>query len=617
MDIDTIEATAVSAVKTAILQADYFKPVFNDNDTLPSWDGEIIVYKSANKKKDNIVDVIPVQIKGTTIDKRNGEKFRYSVGRSDLKNYLACKSGTILYFVVFIEEGENEYITTIYYQKLLPYDLKRILSICKEQDSTTLEFVRFPRNKKDITCLLYNVVSDMKKQKPCIDAEELTVEALYKETSVPTFTLSRIFNKKEGAPSLFAFLGEDYYFYTSRQDKVLQPVMHGRIEGIGFPVHQSVSINGIEYYPMYECLEYRDCIVLKIGEAIEFVIQRNDSSEMKLRIQPSYRLSEIIRDISFLLDLFKYKSLLLGEFVLPCDLTANSKNAINIESLGQHLKTYQMIQTLMRAMDVTRDFDLTKLKDEEWERLCQLYGSIIKGDKVKIEIETSYCVIELALGNLKILLFAIADKQTRYCYEMRSFSNTDNIVTREDGHQTTPFVDLGEEQILHVDNIRYENLFMQLKNIPLSRCYIKEITCLLFKMLIAYDKSEVKSLDILNHAINLAEWLEEHDPYSDRVYRRLNKMDAIKRSRQLNESENEELFSFAENTELPAIYRSFSYFLLGEEKSAERFLRQVHNNVTSAEQSYPIFRLWQGDWGYFLNLQHRRLIAGLHHIDQK
>ena len=100
-----IETIAVTAVKEAILNAGNFDPVFNEKDTLPSWDGSIYVYKGSTQSKKELIEVIPVQIKGTTQNKRKDGKFNYSVEVADLKNYLSCKSGSVLYFVVCIEEG--------------------------------------------------------------------------------------------------------------------------------------------------------------------------------------------------------------------------------------------------------------------------------------------------------------------------------------------------------------------------------------------------------------------------------------------------------------------------------------------------------------------------------
>ena len=593
MDFKRIESFAVTAVEECVLNAGNFNPVFNRNDTLPSWDGDIYVYKGQDQSKKELIEVIPVQIKGTTQDKRKNGKFNYSVEVADLKNYLSCKSGSVLYFVVYIEERNEGIQKTIYYNKLLPYDLKRILSLCDKQNTIIIEFERFPENREDVACMLHDIARDIKKQRACIDAREITLEDLKSEQGIPLLTISRTVTNAKKLQAPVSLLGFDGYFYAKRQDNLQQPVIHGRIGGIGVTMRRSISVDGVIYYETCERFEYFDKQVLRIGNAIEFVFQKKDKSKMSLNVNLSWKLSEDIRDVSFLLALFKHKQLQLDDVVVPLDFQASSDYKFDVEMLRQHLDTCQMIQRLMMALNVTRDLDFDELKEEQYEGLSRLYGFIIEGNRARVEFQSDYGIIEPVIGNLKILLFAISNKQNEHCYEIRSFSDIRNIVTTEDGNQTTPFVGLREEQIMNVDNINYENFFHQLENIPLSESHIKGVTHLFFRMLLAYDKSGDKRPDILNSAIQLAEWLEAHDQYSDQVYKTLNKMEAIKRSRKLNEQENDDLFVIAEKPELPPIYRSLAYVLLGEQRSAERFFKQVPADIQKIVREYPIFRFWQ------------------------
>lgn len=579
MDSRRIEAFAVKAVEDCILNAGNFNPVFNKNDTLPSWDGDIYVYKGEGQSKKELIEVIPVQIKGTTQDRRNGGNFCYSVEVADLSNYLNCKSGSVLYFVVFLEKSESGIQKKIYYNKLLPYDLKRILSLCDNKNTVTLEFDPIPEKSEDVACLLHDVARDIKNQRACINAREITLEDLKSEQAIPILTISRTVTNAKKLQAPVSLLGYDGYFYAKRQDDLQQPVIRGRIGGIGVTMKRSISVDDVIYYETCKRFEYTDKQVLRIGNAIEFVFPKNDNSKMSLNVNLSWKLSEDIRDVSFLLALFEHKHLQLDDVVVPLDLHATSDCKFDVEMFRQHLDTCQMIQRLMTALNVTRDLDFDELRDEQREGLSRLYGFIIEGNKARIEFRSDYGVIAPEIGNLRLLLFAIADKKNEHCYEIRSFSDMRNIVTTEDGNQTTPFVGLSEDQIMNVDNINYENFFQQLENIPLSESHIKGVTHLFFRMLLAYDKSGDKRPDILNVAIQLAEWLEVHDPYSDHIYKTLNKMEAIKRSRELNEQENEELFGIAEQAELLPIYRSLAYALLGEQRSADRFFKKVPADI--------------------------------------
>ena len=147
MDADK-EIVAVDTVSLAIATSGNFKPDIKKNDKLPSWDGEILVYLSNKKEKKGLYDVIPVQVKGTERDSRVAGRFKYSVQTADLRNFLECRSGTTLFFVVYIHEGKEETICDIYYEKFLPFDLKHILKEYENQDTVTITFRPFPKKRK-------------------------------------------------------------------------------------------------------------------------------------------------------------------------------------------------------------------------------------------------------------------------------------------------------------------------------------------------------------------------------------------------------------------------------------------------------------------------------------
>lgn len=147
MDADK-EIVAVDSVSLTIAASGNFKPDIKKNDKLPSWDGEIYVYLSKKKEKQGLYDVIPVQVKGTERDSRTAGGFKYSVQIADLRNFLECRSGTTLFFVVYIREENEEIICDIYYEKFLPFDLKHILKEHKNQGTITITFRPFPKKRK-------------------------------------------------------------------------------------------------------------------------------------------------------------------------------------------------------------------------------------------------------------------------------------------------------------------------------------------------------------------------------------------------------------------------------------------------------------------------------------
>ena len=598
MDSDTIEKTAVNAVECALLKVDNSTPLFNKNDTVPSWDGEIIVYKGRVKNKSNIKDTIPVQIKGTTVDKRVDGRFRYSVKVADLKNYLNCKSGTVLYFVVFIEEGEEEPKKTIYYLKLLPFDLKRILAVCDNQESITLDFLPFPVDKHEIACLIYDITSDMKKQKACIHAEDVTLESLFRESNTPTLTLSRTFAKGENVSSPLALLGHDFYFYAKRQDNVKQPTMHGRIDGIGFTIAWPVLVNGVQYYSEVERFEYVDKTVIKLGKGITLTCCNDDEHKLSLGINLSGWLKEDIRDLSFLLALREFKQVQIGNETEaePFDI---GEGDIDFAVLEERLEASKQIQLLLDMLGVDGKVDLNceAMTDENWAELAKLAEFVMPESRVVIEENLSFALICSDIANLCILLVAIPEEGEKV-YRVRKYGEVKNGIRMVDDRgevvETTEFVYLQERYILNASNINYDALFVQLDAIPLSSVHLYLLTQLMMRMLLAYDKSNDERKDILHAAVRLSEWLVEHDSQADAPFKILNGLDAIKRTRSLFDSEKEALYGIVENPQLSPLYRAAAYLLLDNQGGAERMYKQLTEEEKSELSRRPVFRFWQG-----------------------
>lgn len=596
MNAGRIESLAVTAVKEVILHAGNFNPVFNENDTLPSWDGEIFVYKGEVQSKDELIEVIPVQIKGTTQDKRKGGNFCYSVEVSDLKNYLNCKSGSVLYFVVFLEESEATVEKYIYYKKLLPYDLKLILSQCENQDRVSLEFKLFPHNKNEINDLLNEFIFDMKLQKAHVFSTPISMEEVVNARIVPIVYLRQNADT-EKEPSCLEHLGKDFYGYISRQDNIQQPVFHGVLHEVCQYVPTPIMIKSEMCYPSYRAVDYVDRKEFVFSDGIKFILPKNEYSVLNLQYVQRGRIAERLNDIRFLTKLKQHKEFSIGSYTVPYDVTQAASGSIKFDLLNDIVDLLSILKKFVEVLDVREEPNIEELRKEDILNLIDLTQVLISGSTIKMDCASRFVVNNYEIAGLNVLVFAELVEGPEGGYRLKNFNDVPNVMTMvdEDGIRclTSIYAILNEDDFLHVSNINFDKMLHQLQSIPISKGHSQVLSRLVVHMLLAYDKSGDKRKDILNAVIKLAEWLEEHDQYSDQVYKTLNKLEAYKRSRELNEQENEELFGIAEQTELPPIYRSLAYVLLGEQRSAERFFKQVPADIQKIVREYPIFRFWQ------------------------
>ena len=119
------------------------------NDTGPSWDGEIYMYKNEkhNAIQEGVVR-IPVQVKGKFepewIKKPN---IIYPVRIGDLRNYAAERG--CIYFVIIVSEEEQEY--SIFYNMMTPVKINKYLNGKEDKTGDKKTSIRFYPDLHNIT----------------------------------------------------------------------------------------------------------------------------------------------------------------------------------------------------------------------------------------------------------------------------------------------------------------------------------------------------------------------------------------------------------------------------------------------------------------------------------
>ena len=87
MDISNtnIEKLAIAYLTQELAICPCLNPIFNADDKILSWDGEIQLFKNKNQGKKNIAGRCPVQVKGhgVPLEKLNKKSVSYSVSIDD------------------------------------------------------------------------------------------------------------------------------------------------------------------------------------------------------------------------------------------------------------------------------------------------------------------------------------------------------------------------------------------------------------------------------------------------------------------------------------------------------------------------------------------------------
>ena len=135
---DRIEKLAIADLEKVLLKSKYVIPQISENDKTPSFDGELLVYSTEDHTKDRMEGLIPVQVKGVTVEALTG-KCTYPFAWADLENYYKDK-GCLFFVVQLLGSDDEQY--RIYYKEWPLLELQKILQ--KYPSSRAHETISLP-----------------------------------------------------------------------------------------------------------------------------------------------------------------------------------------------------------------------------------------------------------------------------------------------------------------------------------------------------------------------------------------------------------------------------------------------------------------------------------------
>lgn len=189
MEKTIVELRAINKLEDVLTRTERIEPRISSADKIPSWDGELIIYKSKLINKNNIMGNIRVQVKGHFQEDIDKDCIKHPVYKSDLLNYQI--DGGCIFFVVNMKNMDE---FSIYYNAFLPYDLKLLLEKFPEgQDSMSIEFMKYPKDNIELEIKIFrSFIHNKTKQVGTVQASfplsEMTAEKA-KDVNKFSFTL--------------------------------------------------------------------------------------------------------------------------------------------------------------------------------------------------------------------------------------------------------------------------------------------------------------------------------------------------------------------------------------------------------------------------------------------
>ncbi len=584
---DRIEELAITNLKKVLLRSKYVIPQISENDKTPSFDGELLVYSTEDHTKDQMEGLIPVQVKGATVDELTG-KCTYSFAWADLENYYKDK-GCLFFVVQLLKSDDEQY--RVYYKEWPLLELQKILQkypAPREHETISLPLSEFPTQEDAIDSLLFNFCNDMRKQ--------LVVNGWTQLPSLQELDGSQLeiqlaaFGADQLQP-LQVLTKEARYLYK-RTAQGLFPVAEGKVKiSVNTEQDMPVSVNGVKYYDICTGTHKEGKVIYHIGDSFEFeFLEKNARYSVNL----SNSLRKRLYDLRFLLAAIEHGSFEIAEHIH----LGMGELAADEETVKQWKGYYGDVEFFVRFLDrigVTDDLLINQMKNGEEVRLNKLANGVLSGEVYECKKpESMFCVTPI--GNLQILLvYEEIGHNEGYRYKIYSLKEIKlEIPSKTEGEEgrEVPVISYVRhekpEMLGTISNLDWERLVNEYERLVDKdwEFYTELATEDMLAMIDQYDKT--KKGYLLENAKRVQEWLAKQ--YRDKEGKQimvLNRLQIVRRMRELTENERGELAAIAAKAKNAKI-RYGAHVLSGEKANAKYWYGQLSEEEREEVDGQPI-----------------------------
>lgn len=579
-----IEESATTALKSTFLRCRYIDAYIDSNDKTPSWDGTIFVYSNGEQKKEHLLGTVPIQVKGTA-RKIVSEEASFSCSVVDLKNYY--RDGGCIFFLVSVDPSTQWY--KIYYASLLTFDLDGILKKAKKQTTYTIKLKSFPvESEAEMANIFMDFVKDKPKQMSFIGKEIPSIESLTQNGTIIeslSFGTSGVGIKNSEIERYIT--NHDFYLYAKPKgldidipvEKVFNPIISKEING-------SVKVNDIEYYSSYTVVYEKGQATFQISKGLSFV-PPYEGKNSKLQIRPAGTLSEFIKDTSFIVDVIDHKELSINGAKLPFD----DLPAKEIKQIKSNFEYYKNVKKTLDFLGVREELNCDNLSEQDQRNIRNLVGAVLYGKKMTLshtDAPVTYCLIKIA--NLSVLIWA--EKQSDEKYVIKNFFEKHSVcafdvkdVNHEKPMQSSQYLLLNKRAFECASNIDCEIIFEDLISTEPSQYLMSQSVLFLLEILKGYDKNP--KIEFLNLATKILDWIEENNIDIGKDIILLNRMQILKRQRNLSFDELSSLEELKKDNKSLDI-RCGAYLLLDDNINAQKCFDEMGIEMKKMFIDYPI-----------------------------
>ena len=594
-DTKAIEEKALNYFKSFIEDSKFISQFLTDNDKEPCWDGHLYLYTDGIRDKKHFWGRVPIQIKGTEVEEFETENWKFKLEKDDLKAYLHEPT-----FFIVCQIKKDSKDRKLFYREMLPEFVNKLLRDIENNRTKRTRFYPLTDNLTEFEEQLMMFFSNSKKMVSFANSTLSISDAM--KMGIKDFTF--IAPKRVKGMKLLKYLStHETYFYArvSKDFDIEVPLSDGPVrlafkrDGEG-----DVKVGDRVFYKGYTTEIKDGRLIVTIADTI--IINNPIDSEdpegptVKMTTHKQY-LKDAIKDAEFVIALDDVGVLTVGDVDL--NLAVNEKDYI--ADLRQRLACWKDLDVVLDKLHVNKPFDLTKIKNEQYRLIDLLIDTIGNGRTINLPKQKTG-IFTLDISNITLLLYCVAGKDNE-CVVGDFFDKTVTIeykVNEKETAKVSPFSYLQNEHFWEkIDNIDYDSIVESAQEVTKVNDFCFQMSNQdVLAMILASDATEKfdveRSKRLLDESLKLDEWLLDNDPRPDlNIVHLINKMQILKRQRELSAEEKQQLMQILEKDELEEPIKVAVNLLLENKKEVDELLATMPDEDKNTMKAYPIWKFYK------------------------
>jgi len=362
-------------------------------------------------------------------------------------------------------------------------------------------------------------------------------------------------------------------------------------------VDRCVSVGGSIFYNEYENTIEDGRIIVKIADVMTLNmpldVKDNRKPDVKMITKAKF-LSNAIHEAEFAIAIYDAGKLTIGD--LELEMKVNEPEYI--DDLRERLKALKELQEVLDKLHVSKPFDLSGITDDQSRLIDILISTVGKGETVNLPNQESTLIV-MEISNVKLLLWCAAntdgickfgdffDKSIRLSYK----------ISETECFEASPFSYLQNDTLWErCDNINYDDVI----NSAIAVCNQNEQGYIManydvLSVIQAADALQNTDSDkwskLLECANKLTEWLIKNDIHSELIPVHIcNKLQIIKRQRELSESEISQLETMYQDDSVSECIKAGVLLLLDRQDEFSKLFGVLSTEEQAMLQGFPIWR---------------------------